>query len=258
VTNKVLIVYISCLVACYANGTSYPGSVVNSWHAGYPGYTPWGFCYGNGYMWVNYLPCFTKRLPRTGSIVDVVGFLGPAAADMGFENKTRYLYCACFYGGAYVRDTRTGSDVRSLALPPEVSKAMAIDFDEGAPANPVWLADDAAWRLWNLTSTGSLVTSISIPFNNVRGLAVDRDTPGGPYLFAVAGAADPQIYILAYPTGSIINLFPAPITFPWGLTWDGSYLWTTSSTNHFVYQFVAHGYGAIMPASLGKVKALYH
>jgi hypothetical protein len=208
-------------------------------------------------MWVNYHPCFTKRVPRTGSIVDVVGFLGPPGADMGFDTKTRYLYCACFYAGVYVRDTRTGSDVRSLALPPGVSKAMGIDFDEGAPANPVWLADDAASRLWNLTSTGSLVASISIPFNHVHGLALDRDTPGGPYLFAVTRTTDPHVYALAYSSGSIINSFQAPVAYPWGLTWDGSYLWTINSTNHFIYRFVAHEYEAIAPASLGKVKTLY-
>ena len=263
---------IVALVACWAAGafaTSHVGSVVNSWYAGYTHggwhYFPLGIGHGDGYVWIAYGKFFARRVPTTGSVVSTYGITGPSGNDLGYENNTKYLYFAS--GGPYVfvRESTSGSTVRSFPVPPGAAVANGIDFDDGAPSRPIWLSDFAAWRLWNLTSTGSVVKSLRITFGGINGLAYDRDTAGGPYLFVGTRMAPPMIYALNPSSGSVRFSFEAPVyqSSLSGLAWDGSYLWTAENLKNspncgWVFQFVGHEpYAAVAPASLGKVKALF-
>lgn len=257
------------LVVQTAFGTSFLGSVVASWDGRYVQgpmtYYPLGITHGDGYIWLCYSSFFTKRLPANGSVVDLVSFSGPYGNDLAFEDSTKYLYFACGSNGVYVRQSTTGSNVRNFGLPPGATSASGIAFDNTTPASPVWLSDMTAWRLFNLTSTGSLVRSLTLTFGNIGGVAYDAETTGGPYLFAGTRSSPCQVYALNVSSGSVYYSFTAPVS-PnslRGLGWDGNYLWTIdnvigSPNVGWVYQFVAHDPNpAVAPASLGKVKALF-
>jgi hypothetical protein len=255
------------LITHFCEGT-YLGSIVNSWYAGYKvgrgNYFPTGICYGDGYIWINQQSFFTKRIPNTGSVVDAICFSGSGRGDIAFESKTKYLYCACFEEGVYVRHSFSGSTVRTLPLPLGATRPSTIEFDDGAPGKPVWLGDAFTWRLWNLTNSGSFVKSFKIPFGPVFGLAYDRETPGGPFLFAGTRTTPPTIYALVPSTGSIIYSFRAPVSDEslHGLAWDGECLWALEHGNlagnlGWVFRFVAHRTPAVAPASVGRIKGLY-
>ncbi len=260
------------LVACWAAGafaTSYLGSVVNSWYAGYTygswHYLPLGLGYGDGHVWIAYGKFFARRVPATGSVASTYTIEGPSGNDLGYANNTKYLYFASGGPYVYVRESTSGSTVQSFHVPAGAAVANGIDFDEGAPSRPIWLSDYAAWRLWNLSPSGSVVRSLRTTFSGVNGLAYDRDTAGGPYLFAGTRATPSTIYALNPASGSVLFSFQAPVyeSSLSGLAWDGRYLWTAENLKNspscgWVFQF--HGQepnSAVAPASLGKVKALY-
>ncbi len=267
--GKVLTIGLAAALAAASYGTSYLGSAIRSWDGthkiGVVTYQPLGLGFGDGYIWVSHVSFFTKRNPATGSVVDVLSFLGPSGDDLGFEARTKYLYFASGGPYVYVRDSGSASLVSTFPTPPGVEEATGLDFNDGSPARPLWLSDHLLPRLWNLTSTGSVVTTLPLTIAKVWGLAYDGDTAGGPYLFAGTGTTEPMVYALNPASGSIRYSFEAPV-YDNGLralAWDGKYLWTIDhglGSQHYgwVYQFVAHepNVGAA-PASLGRIRALY-
>ncbi len=262
---KLTTILVFVAVAAGASVASNLGSVVNSWDAGYIDqhvyYSPLGVEYAAGYVWVPYGTFYAQRVPKTGSIVSTIRPADFHARDMGYEDAAGYLYFATDNAFVAVRECFTGSLVRTFGVPPGVVHSSAMDFDDGAPSAPVWLGDRASWRLWNLTSTGSLVRSLNTTFGGITGLAYDRDTPGGPYLFVGVSDGPSVIYALKPDNGSVLYSFPVPVSdnYLTGLAWDGSYLWGADNYKGWVYQFIGHGpYSAIIPCSWGKVKALYH
>jgi hypothetical protein len=256
------------LVAGWAAGafaTSYLGSVVNSWNGVYrignQSFAPFGFCYGEVYLYVHYDGFLTKREPNAGSIVDIIGVSGPMADDIGFEPNTEYLYCACYKYGVYIRDSYTGSDLASFPPPPGASYATGLCYDRRTPAKPIWLSDINTWRIWNLTTAGSVANSITVPLSSKAGLAFDGDTTGGPFIFVATTKPPASIYAVNAVNGSICYSFAAPVPENklWGLTWDGEYLWTINAKACFLMRFIAHEpYLTVLPASVGRIRALFH
>lgn len=255
------------LVACWAAGafaTSHLGSVVNSWYAvySYPsgGKMPLGLCYDSGFMYVSYDGVLNKREPGHGSIVDVVGLPKPQPYEITFARSSGRIWCACYEAGVYLLHPETGSYVASFPLPGGIPNASAICYDRVMPSHPLWVTDVITWRIWNLTTRGSIVRSIRVPINNVSGLAYDNDAAGGPYLFVGAWTDKARIHATNPANGSIHYTFTAPVKGNrlQGLTWDGEYLWTIDSLNHYLVQFVAHEPNVqIAPASVGRIRALF-
>lgn len=252
--------------AAYA--TSYLGSVVNSWEGKYEGTGtsyPLSLAYGDGYIWLGHHTYFIQRIASTGSIVDLIGFSGRPGDGLGYQKTTEYLYFACSDKGVCWREATTGSTVGSFGLPPGATYLEALDFYNGNPTAPLWLGDLRAWRLWNLTSAGSVVRSITTPFGSTLGVAYDGDTAGGPFLFAASSSVPPGIYALDPASGSIRYSFSTEVCTHGigGLSWDGTYLWALdkgpeSPHPGMVYQLIAHEPNTgVAPASLGRIKALY-
>jgi hypothetical protein len=264
--NVIIVIVASAAAAAWA--TSYLGSVVNSWDGTIEGpstYRPSGVAYGDGYIWLGYGTFFTPRVPANGSIVDLIGFSGPGTRDLGYESSTKYLYFGCGSDGVYWRESTSGSTVGSFRMPPGAIYIMSLDFDNANPAAPLWLGDIYSWRIWNVTSAGSVVRSLQTPFGPAWGVAYDDDTAGGPYLFAASWDEPPVIYALAPASGSIYYSFTLKICPKGvgGMTWDGNYLWTVDDRSAspllgMVHQFIAHEPNVgVVPASLGRIKALY-
>jgi len=63
-----------------------------------------------------------------------------------------------------------------------------------------------------------------------------------------------MIYLITQD-GYVLDSFATAGT-PYGVTWDGSYLWYTVTDINWVYQ-VDVNFTAVEPASLGNVKAIY-
>jgi len=266
--KKTLLIAVFVAAAWGAAGaTSYLGSVVNSWNGKYVGsipYATFAITCGDGYIWLGTEKFFTQRVASTGSLLDVVGFSGPTGDALGFQNSTKYLYFACSYKGVYCRESSSGSEVASFGMPPGSTYLMALEFDNDNAAAPLWLGDLHAWRLWNLTTAGSVVRSLRTTYS-VGGVAYDGDTAGGPFIFAGTRNPPPVIYALDPPTGSVLYSFEIGVCRLGigGLSWDGTYLWAlddigSSPLNGMVYQIVAHEPNTgVVPASLGRIKALY-
>jgi len=86
---------------------------------------------------------------------------------------------------------------------------------------------------------------------------------GEPYLFACETNAKHTIHQINPSSGSVVKSFDDP---PFagnivGLAWDGTYLWACqnyAARYMYAFQFIAHKpEHAVLPASLGKVKALF-
>jgi outer membrane protein assembly factor BamB len=110
-----------------------------------------------------------------------------------------------------------------------------------------------------------LVNSITTTFGSIGGLAFDRDSGGGPFLFAGTRATPPTVFALNPTSGSVLYAFDAPVNNNAlrGLAWDGNYLWTIdnvygSPNVGMVYRFYGHEpYPAVVPNSPGRIETIY-
>lgn len=262
---------------------AYAGSVVSSWYAapikeGGHNYYPLGLTYGDGYIWIPYaysgfLCRMTKRLPENGSIVtsfpmDVLG-LPP---KLGWRQNLKYLYGVSQTNPIQWFDSHTGSRVGSFRVLGAFWPS-GIDYDETHPGKPIWLCQwgtsvERPPMIWNLTQEGIVVASFDMrskPVNPDK-IAYGDSVPGGPYLYVGTTAAPTLVHVMNPKTGSLYASFRAPISDRAlsDMTWDGRYLWALENGGYppppnlgWVYRFVAHGFPAVGPASVGKIKALY-
>jgi hypothetical protein len=249
---------------------TYPGSIISSFFAepleeGGTEYFPQGITYGERYMWVVYAhDVVTKRRPDNGSIVASFHLVS-WGWQLAWEENHKYLYDINWFGYICWSNSTTGSTVGSFPKPGS-GNLYGIDYYDGAPYRPIWVAQRFPAVAWNLTTTGSVVSSFSLsswPYR-VSALAYDGDTPGGDYLFLGMSSGPPYIFVVNPNTFSIISSFIAPTAdrAMCDLSWDGRYLWALENgpppaKTGWVYRFVTHSSPYVAPASLGKIKALY-
>jgi hypothetical protein len=252
-----------------AHGT-YAGSIVSSFHAGPiiegpERYPPTALTYGAGYVWIGYTgnQVMTKRKPDSGSLVSSFR-IGDWFSRIAWKENGN-LILATDFGFEYIfwASSTNGSVLGSFPAPPGIL-FKALEYDDGNAGRPIWAAGNRALRfLWNLTSTGTIVSSFSLASlpAYADSLAYDGDTAGGPFLFVGLDSSPAMIYVLNPANASVISSFQAP-TAPYAvcdMSWDGRYLWILENPGYvgMVYRCVGHTTPAVVPASVGKIKALY-
>jgi len=231
------------LVAAVAWGGG--GSIVSSFKS--PGVVP--MCNGieayGGYLyhvaqynnWRRIL-----KLTTTGSITSIIATPSPNSNDIDMYAGGAWV-CATSPGMVYRLDTNFNV-VSSFAAP----ESGGVAYD-GAY---VWLT--TAPGLVKMTTSGSTVATVAVAnFSPLGGLDV-----AGPYLWFGATAAGENHYIVkATTTGSVIANFGAMGLYSSGVSWDAGYIWEVRSSDGWVYKRTTNE-TAVAPASLGRVKALYH
>jgi hypothetical protein len=259
----------------FASGgyATYAGSVVSSFYAeplewGGLYYYPTGLTYGAGYVWVVYAHGVITQRTTRGSIVSSYDAFHTPLWCIGWDDRRDYIYGTSWYDGIFWLNAATGSLVGSFGLPPGATRLYGIEYDDSAPFNPIWACELSPYYAWNLDPNGRVVASFDLGTWPVgpRCLAMDADTPGGPFLFVGTQSAPPTIYVVRPSSFSIISSFKAPVHdyAISDLSWDGRYLWVVENGRGtppgqfgMVYRFVGHTVPAIVPASVGKIKALF-
>jgi DNA-binding beta-propeller fold protein YncE len=226
-------------------------------------------------------------LAGAGTWTVVASFQGFNAYNgYGIEADGTYLYTLDPDAAArIIVSTTTGSWVRTVPLP---SSALDLDFDGTffwvghgdrycrrytstgsllnsflpgslSPRGIVWdgtyiwvsASEGSSYNIYRMNTTGSIYSSFRAPGGGTGGL--DRD---GAYLWAAQSFFSRNVYKIT-TTGSIVDSFTIvpPTTYPYGVAWDGNYLWTTNFNNRWIYKW--RDVTGVTPASLGRVKALY-
>jgi len=137
------------------------------------------------------------------------------------------------------RLSTTGTLIRSINAP---ERGYDIAFGDGF----LW---HVASNIYKLTTNGSFVSSFSFSGRNLRGICW-----AAPYLW-LADVGKNQVFQMT-TQGSIVDYFPIPHQ-PYGVTCEGAYVWYSVTSNQHVYKMYPYSTNAIVPVSLGKVKALY-
>ncbi|UCH78725.1 MAG: hypothetical protein JSU81_01885 [Candidatus Coatesbacteria bacterium] len=199
--------------------------------------------YGGSRMWRHYTPSGTL----VGSFDPPNGPYSPV--QFGAEFDGTYYWGADLFRQKYVyRFTTQGSTISSFAAP----DPSGIAWD----GTNLWIMSLYGGTVRQYTTTGSVLTSFNVaPINAGYDMAWDgtylwcanRPTSGGPY------------YIFSFTTqGSVVASFASPGTFTTGCGCDGRYLWVSDNiAPRHVYQVDAELTHAVVPASLGQIKALY-
>jgi len=164
----------------------------------------------------------------------------------------------------------TGSLVGWFGPPPGFDEVNGVDYNEGAPARPLWIFQDkypGPDLVANVTTAGSIVSTFlhNEYYHRPSGIAYDRDTTGGPFLYLATRRYNADLIFVYRPSsGSLISSFKVD-TYPGtigDLSWDGRYIWCLGTLYPpylpgYVCRVVAQEYPSVAPASLGRVKALF-
>ena len=215
-------------------GTAFAGtaSIVASFQG--PGAYTYGIDYHASYIYIGDGHNYIYQTTTTGSLVNSL-YVGNAS--WGIDRIDSGFWC-CNLGGYIFRLTTSGSILRSFEGPASPSNGITYGGDF------LWLSVNRS-ILYKLTTTGSVVNTFYLPApRTYTGLCWDA-----PYLWIASYRWISQITQL----GSVVESFPVTGQL-WSVSSDGSYLWY--STNNWVYQ-VKVNFAAVVPASLGRVKALF-
>jgi hypothetical protein len=221
-------------------------TIVSSWPS--PAQRPYGAAYDGTYVWISCDETNNESMfrctPETGSVVS------------SFKVSTTGLF-GCCYDGSYLwydalnasleynmyKVTDTGSVLSSWPSP--VSRTVGCAWD----GTYFWLSSYFGSLGW-ATTTGSLLGSFGTSWRPT-GVMYDE------YYLWTAEYNQPTVYRIT-TSGSVVSSFDFPAGQPWGLGYDGEYMWLTSIAGQgYVYKVDFGGYPAVAPASLGRVRALF-
>jgi len=193
--------------------------------------------------------------PVTGS---VYGSWQPSFGNncrgLGFSTPGR-LWVGC-YANDHVYECRatTGSVFGSWnATNNAYGVAPYCTGDGGVGTTALFTSDTNpeafCWR--HTLTSGSVLASFPTPIRSYFDIAWDHRNR-----LIWMGSFPDLVY--GYDTaGSVAASFTVPATYPYGLAYYGEYLWVGCDGNDYVYRLHCPGTSAVVPASAGKVKALF-
>jgi len=215
---------------------SFPAPANNARALGYAG--------GYLYCYAGTSPYRIYRInPANGSVVS--SFVSAAGSDTyGLEWDGTYLDFGANSANRVYRATNAGSVASSFACS-HIDNGLTWDG-----AN-FWVTD-ADSHFWRVNTSGSVLASFTTAFD-----AYDPAFAGN---YLIVGSHNPSHRLYKLTTaGSVVASTAAPANFPWGATFDGTYLWVTTTTGTDRIWKLGAGpvWTDVQPASLGRVKALY-
>ncbi len=122
----------------------------------------------------------------------------------------------------------TGDVITSFSSPTSGPFGMAWD------GTNLWIGEDAAGAIWELTTAGTPVSRFAAPCTYTKGLTFD-----GTHLYTACDSTD-RIYKLT-KTGTIVSTIPTPGGTARGLTWDGTNFWIADAGTDRVYRITTAG-----------------
>lgn len=156
-----------------------------------------------------------------------------------------YAYTCNALPGVYTLDGIGGSVLRSWRV---------IDTAHGVATNGTYIWISARNRIYRYTTAGALLDSFPGPWLAARGVDF-----GNGYLWVAdrggGGTAGGTLYQVT-TGGSVVTSFKRPNHNVYGIAFYGSYIWYTNERDNYVYRIKYTG-PAVVPASLGRVKATY-
>ena len=153
-------------------------------------------------------------------------------------DRTWSEFWTSFYSARLIyRLSTTGTVIRTIEAP---GLGPGVAYGEGF----LWYSTGS--EIYKLLVDGSIVESFKTPKVGATGVCWD----------------DPNLWLAVYPAGTIYKITQTGSIIgstqtkgnPYGVSWDGSYLWYTAIG--WVYKAKVN-FTSIAPASLGRVKALY-
>lgn len=222
------------------------GDVIGSFAA--PGGNPLALAWDGQYIWcTTQHPEYTYRVNAdNGSVV--------SSYATGFAYAARGLAWvgSSLYDGRndtnYVNERGTSGSILSSFPVADYYGGLAYD---GAY---LWVASSSSTSanvFSRFTTAGSLVGTFTVDF-------VPFD-PGwdGTYLYCGSYNPTHTIYQLT-TTGSVVSSVVPPYNFPWGCCCGGNYLWISTTAGSDLIWKLDLGLTGVAPASMGRVKAIYH
>jgi hypothetical protein len=261
----------ACVLAVAAAAFGRFGSVVNSWMSPQRGHYPedcTGLAWDGAYIWcsvhhgIGYAPYMYRCRPSDGSVVssfrsgfndDLRGY-GMCHRKIGGTNYLDVVVCDRNAYEYYIyRYDYRGSITGRMKL--QVPVAMGL-FHDGSN---FWVTrpKDPLSVVYKLNANGSPLSSFVL---NKEGYPLGICQQGDFFWLSIDYYGPPGFYggYKVRRSGSVVASFLAPgiSQYTYDCTFDGEYLWIASFTN-MVYQVDVSNAPAVVPTSVGRIKALF-
>jgi hypothetical protein len=229
------------------------GDVVASFRA--PAAEPMALAWADGQL---YCYCNTgqyriwKINPSTGNAVGSFVFTDTGKETGGLAHDGRYFWAGNNAENRIYRFEWRGSAVSSFKPGWNVARGLAWSGFHlwGTQEGGTW-----AYRFYQMRFDGKVVRSF-ISYYVLYDLAWDGRYLWTPEYDRVGQRT--RIVALNVAKGGLVAAFTPPADNPRGATFDGTYLWvSTLADNGWLWKIDIQGV-SVEPASLGRVKALFH
>jgi hypothetical protein len=229
------------------------GDVVASFPAPAPNPTALTWADGNLYCFCNNAPYnIWKVRPANGSVIGSFRFAKTAAETAGLAHDGRYFWAGndaqnviyCFEWG--------GSVVSSFKASWNVGQGLACsDFHLwGTETGGEW-----SYKLYQMRRDCMVIRYYDL-YYDIFDPAWDGEYIWVPDYDDIVESS--RVVCYRPSDGGVLDTFPSPAASARGAAYDGEYLWlSTLADNGWLWQIDVHDV-AVEPASLGRVKALYH
>ncbi len=255
VTAIAVVVFASSAAASYLQ-------VISSFKGPYNRYPAYGVEYDGYRLWTTQSPGYiVQRHYPSGSVVssfELEGFYLPIG--MAYDGTYIYTSESWLAQHIYKIDPAGRTIVGSFPFPPGMTFCGGLAYD----GNNLYFA--CLWYswLWRITTNGSILSTFDMGIKLPSGLAYDDRTPGGPFIWCCNEPKERTTYVYKLTTnGSVLESakWPIPNSNLVGLAFDGTYLWGVETpevwNENYIYRIFYYSDAGVIPASVGRIKALY-